>query len=143
MWRAVADTLQEEPMRNVFPQLLQFSDVALLGLRLIVALVFFESGRRHAGDPVGRAASIGLSPGATRALGWTEMAAALGVALGVVTQVAALGLMLVMLGAIHKKVFEWHIGFWGDKTYGWHYDLVFLVANAVILTTGGGRFVLV
>ena len=130
-------------MRAVFPHLLQFSDVALLFLRLIVALVFFESGRRHARDPVGRAASIGLSPAATRMLGWAEMAAAVGVALGVVTQVAALGLMLVMLGAIQKKVFVWHIGFWGEKTYGWHYDLVFLVANGVILTTGGGRLVLV
>jgi putative oxidoreductase len=70
------------------------------------------------------------------------MAAALGVALGVLTQVAALGLMLVMLGAIQKKLFVWHTGFWGDKSYGWHYDLLFLVVNLVILTTGGGRLVL-
>jgi putative oxidoreductase len=47
------------------------------------------------------------------------------------------------LGAIQKKLFVWHTGFWGDKTYGWHYDLVFLVANLVSLTTGGGRLVLV
>jgi putative oxidoreductase len=130
-------------MDPLFPQLLRFSDVALLFLRLIVAGVFFESGRRHAGDPVGRAASIGLSPGVTRILGFAEMAAALGVALGVFTQVAALVLMLVMLGAIQKKVFVWHIGFWGDNTYGWHYDLTFLIGNLVILTTGGGRLVLV
>lgn len=129
-------------MDPVFPQLLRFSDVALLGLRLIVAVVFFESGRRHASDPVGRASSIGLSPGATRMLGWAEMAGALGVGLGVLPQVAALGLMLVMLGAIQKKVFVWHIGFWGEETYGWHYDLLFLVANLVIVTTGGGRLVL-
>ena len=62
-------------MNSVFPQLLQFSDVALLCLRLVVAMVFFESGRRHAGDPVGRAASIGASPGFTRVLGLGEMAA--------------------------------------------------------------------
>jgi putative oxidoreductase len=78
-----------------------------------------------------------------RMLGWAEMAAALGVALGLLVQVAALVLMLVMLGAIQKKVFVWHIGFWGENTYGWHYDLIFLVANLVILTTGGGRLVLV
>jgi putative oxidoreductase len=70
------------------------------------------------------------------------MAAALGVGLGVLTQVAALALILIMLGAIQKKVSEWHIGFWGDKTYGWHYDLTYLVASLVILTTGGGRLVL-
>ena len=129
-------------MRPVFPQLLQFSDIALLCLRLVVAVVFFESGRRHAADPVGRAASVGLSPGVTRLLGLAEMAAALGVAFGVLIQPAALGLILVMLGAIQKKVFEWHIGFWGEKTYGWHYDLTYLVANLVIVTTGGGRLVL-
>ena len=129
-------------MDPVFPQLLRFSDVALLSLRLVVAVVFFESGRRHASDPVGRAASIGLSPGTTRMLGWAEMAAALGVALGVFAQVGALVLMLVMLGAIQKKLFVWHTGFWGEKTYGWHYDLLFLVTNLVILTTGGGRLVL-
>ena len=127
----------------VLPQLLQFNDVALLVLRLVVAVVFFESGRRHAADPVGRAASVGLSPGITRVLGWAEMAAALGVALGVLTQVAALGLIAIMLGAIQKKLFVWHTGFWGDKTYGWHYDLLFVAANLVILTTGGGRLVLV
>jgi putative oxidoreductase len=129
-------------MDPVFPQLLRFGDVALLCLRLIVAAVFFESGRRHAGDPVRRAASVGLSPGITRVLGLAEMAAALGVALGVFTQVAALVLILVMLGAIQKKVFEWHIGFWGENTYGWHYDLTYLIANLVILTTDGGRLVL-
>ena len=129
-------------MNPVLPQLLPFSDAALLGLRLVVAVVFFESGRRHAADPVGRAASIGLSPGLTRFLGLGEMAAALGVGLGVLPQVAALGLMLIMLGAIQKKVFVWHTGFWGENTYGWHYDLTYLVANLVILTTGGGRLVL-
>lgn len=130
-------------MGPVFPELLQFGDLALLGLRLMVAVVFFESGRRHAGDPVGRAASIGLSPGITRVLGWAEMAAALGVGLGVFTQVAALGLIAIMLGAIQKKLLVWHTGFWGEKTYGWHYDLLFVAANLVILTTGGGRLVLV
>ena len=64
-------------MDPLCPQLLRFSGVALLGLRLIVAAVFFESGRRHAGDPIGRAASIGLSPTVTRILGVAEMAGAL------------------------------------------------------------------
>ncbi len=130
-------------MNPAFPQLLPFSDAALLCLRLVVAVVFFESGRRHAADPVGRAASLGLSAGFTRFLGWGEMAAAIGVGLGVLAQVAAAGLILIMLGAIQKKVFVWHTGFWGEKTYGWHYDLTYLVACLVILTTGGGRFVLI
>ncbi len=130
-------------MNLLFPRLLQFSDLSLLCLRLMVAAVFFTSGLSHARDPAGRSASIGLSPRFTLVLGLVEMAASLGVALGVFTQVTALGLIVVSLGAIQKKLLVWHTGFWGDKTYGWHYDLLFLVANLVILTTGGGRLVLV
>jgi uncharacterized membrane protein YphA (DoxX/SURF4 family) len=74
------------------------------------AAVFFTSGLGHVRDPVGRAASIGLSPGFTRFLGWGEMAAALGVAFGVFAQIAALGLMVIMSGSIQKKVFVWHTG---------------------------------
>jgi len=129
-------------MTPLFPQLLPYSDAALLGLRLVVAVVFFESGRQHASDPVRRAESIGMSPAFTRVLGWGEMAAALGVAFGVFTQVAALALIAIMAGAIQKKAFVWHTGFWGNKSYGWHYDLTYLVACLVILTTGGGRLVL-
>ena len=129
-------------MKPLIPQLLPYSDVALLALRLMIGAIFFESGRRHAGNPAGRAASIGFSPGITRMLGLAELAGSLGVALGVLAQPAALGLMLVMLGAIQKKIFVWHTGFWGEKTYGWHYDLLLLIGNLVILTTGGGRFVI-
>ena len=32
-------------------------------------------------------------------------------------------------------------GFWGDKGYGSHYDLMLLVMNFVILVTGGGKLV--
>jgi putative oxidoreductase len=129
-------------MHPVIPELLAFGDVALLFLRLLVAAIFFTSGLNHIRDPVGRAASIGMSPAFTRVLGCGELAGALGVAVGVFAQVAALGLIAIMLGAIQKKVFVWHTGFWGDKTYGWHYDLMLVVMNLVILTTSGGRFVL-
>jgi putative oxidoreductase len=61
------------------------------------------------------------------------------VAFGVLIQLAAIGLILIMLGAIQKKIFVWKSGFWGGQ--GWHYDLMLLVMNLVILVTGGGRLV--
>lgn len=125
----------------MFPQLLQFNDYSLLLLRLMVALVFATSGWSHLKDPKGRAASIGMSPGFTMFLGAAELAGALGVAFGVLIQLAALGLILVMLGAIQKKIFVWHTGFWGEKASGWHYDLMLVLMNLVIITTDGGRFV--
>jgi putative oxidoreductase len=124
------------------PWLYQFSDAALLLMRLLVGLVFVTSGWSHVKDPVTRGKSIGISPGITRFLGLAEMAGGLGVAFGVLTQLAALGLILIMLGAIQKKIFVWHTGFWGKHSDGWHYDLLFVVMNLVIATTGGGRYVL-
>jgi putative oxidoreductase len=122
--------------------LYQFSDLALLFMRLLVGVVFISSGWRHANDPVTRAKQIELSPGFTRFLGLAELAGGLGVALGVLPQLAALGLIVVMLGAIQRKIFVWHTGFWGKAGDGWHYDLLFVAMCLVIATTGGGRFVL-
>jgi putative oxidoreductase len=129
-------------MHPLVPQLLAFRDAALLLMRLIVALVFFKSGWSHASEPVGRGEKIGMSPGFTRFLGVAEMAGALGVAFGVLIQFAAFGLILVMLGAIQKKIAVWHTGFWGKHGDGWHYDLLFVVMCLVIITTDGGRWVL-
>jgi putative oxidoreductase len=123
--------------------LYQFSDAALLFMRLLVGWVFIWSGWSHAKDPVTRGKSIGLSPGFTRFLGVAELAGGVGVALGILPQLAALGLILVMLGAIQKKIFVWHTGFWGKSSDGWHYDLLFIAMCLVIATTGGGRYVLV
>src|SRR4029077_18907095 len=129
-------------MHPLIPQLLAFSDIALLLLRLLVAVIFLSSGLNHLRDPVGRGANIGMSPGFTRVLGGAEVAGSLGVAVGVFAQLAALGLVGIMLGAIQKKIFVWHTGFWGDKGYGWHYDLMFGVMNLVTIFTGGGLWVL-
>ena len=117
-------------------------DAALLTLRLMIAAVFVSGGWNHAKDPVGRGKSIGMSKGFTLFLGLAEMAGGLGLAFGVLPQLAALGLILIMLGAIQKKIFVWHIGFWGEKASGWHYDLIFVVMNLVVIATGGGRWVL-
>ena len=127
----------------MFPQLAQFTDLALLLLRLMVAAVFVTSGWSHATKSAERSKSIGMSQGFTVFLGIAEVAGGLGVAFGVLTQLAAHGLILVMLGAIQRKIFVWHIGFWGEKTYGWHYELMFVVMNLVILVTNGGHWVLV
>ena len=122
------------------PWLLQFSDAALFFMRLLVGLVFITSGWRHAKDPVTRGKSIGLSPGFARFLGLAELAGGLSVAFGVLTQLAALGLILIMLGAIQKKIFVWHTGFWGKHSDGWHYDLLLASMCLVIATTGGGKY---
>ena len=125
-----------------FPQLGQFTDLGLLLLRVMVALEFFDSGRRSFFQADERSKSLGMSKAFTRFLGLAEMAGALGVAFGVLIQPAALGLILIMLGAIQRKIFVWHTGFWGKDGLGWNYDLMFVAMNLVILFTTGGRYVL-
>jgi putative oxidoreductase len=126
----------------MFPRLAAFTDHGLVLMRLLVALIFANSGWNHLKDPAARGRSIGMSKGFTVFLGTAEILGALGVAFGVLTQLAAAGLILLMLGAIQKKIFVWRTGFWGEKASGWHYDLMLVVMNLMILLTGGGRFVL-
>jgi putative oxidoreductase len=126
----------------MFPQLAQFTDLGLLLLRLMVAIVFVASGWSHVTKFEERSKSIGMSKAMTIFIGLAELAGGLGVAFGVLTQLAAIGLILIMFGAIYKKIFEWHTGFWGEKASGWHYDLIFIVMNLVIIFTDGGRWTL-
>lgn len=127
----------------MFLYLINFAGLALLLLRLMVGVIFAASGWRHLKDPVGRGKDIGMGKGFTLCLGAAELAGSLGVVFGVLTQLAAMGLILLMLGAIQKKIFVWHTGFWGKHgTDGWHYDLMLVVMNLVIITSDGGPYVL-
>ena len=121
---------------------MQYADASLFLLRLMVAVVFGSSGFNHLKSPRQRAESLGMSVGFTVFLGAAELAGAIGLVVGVLTQWAALGLIVVMLGAIYMKVAKWKTGFWGEKSMGWHYDLLFVVMNLAILCTGGGRIAL-
>jgi putative oxidoreductase len=127
----------------IFPQLAQFTDLALLLLRWMVGVVFITSGYKHLKDPATRSKDLGMSKGFTIFLGAAEVAGGLGVISGVLAQLAAIGLILVMLGAMQKKIFTWHTGFWGKSgTDGWSYDTMLVIMNLVIVTTGGGNLTL-
>src|SRR5258708_37698092 len=95
----------------MFPGLAAFTDLGLLLMRLLVALVFADSGWKHLRGPGDRAKSIGMSKGFTIFLGAAEILGAVGVAFGGLTQLAPAGLKLLMIGANQKKIFVWHNGF--------------------------------
>jgi putative oxidoreductase len=124
-----------------FPSLFAFGDLSLFVLRLVVALVFGSSGYYHLRDPAGRARGLEISPTAAVGLGVAEVLGSIGLVTGILIQSAALGLILVGLGAIQKKAFQWKTGIWGKGTDGWHYDLMLLSMNLVIAATAGGRWV--
>ena len=122
------------------PGAMAFADWSLLLLRLVLALVFGTSGYNHLRHPKERSASIGMSVPFTVFLGTAESAGAMGLAVGIMAPWAALGLTFLMLGAIYKKVVEWKTGFWGEKSMGWHYEVLLITMNLVIVTMGPGRY---
>ena len=117
-----------------------YANWSLLFLRLLVALVFGSSGYRDLRRPAERAKSIGMSVPFTVFLGAAELAGAIALAVGFMAQWAAIGLIPVMLGAVYKKAVTWKTGFWGDKSVGWHYELLFIAMLLASLTMGPGRY---
>jgi putative oxidoreductase len=108
----------------------------------MAGLIYADSGYNDLRNPGARSKSIGLSKNVAIFLAVAELAGGAGIIFGVLQQLAAIGLILIMLGAIQKKIFVWKTGFWGEDGLGWSYDLTLISMLIVILATDGGRFVL-
>ena len=122
--------------------LAQFTDYALLLLRIMAGATYVRSGLNDIKNPDERSKGIGMSKGFVIFLAVAEIAGGVGVIVGVLQQLAAIGLILIMLGAIQKKIFVWKTGFWGKHGFGWSYELTLVSMLLVILFTDGGRFVI-
>ena len=120
-----------------------FLDYALVFLRVMVGLVFASSGLSHVRDPEKRSREIGMPKSFTLVLGYGELAGGIGVISGILIQLACIGLLLIMGGALQKKLFVWKTGFWGKDGFGWNYDLICSSMLLVILCSDGGRFTLI
>lgn len=116
-------------------------DFILLLLRIVVAIIFFSSGKSHLIHAHERSQQVGLPKNMTQLLGITEIVGALSIAFGLFTHIGAILLIIVMVGAIYKKIFIWNVGFYSDEGFGWHYDLLLLLANLLFLSEPG-RFVI-
>jgi putative oxidoreductase len=120
----------------------QFSDIALVLMRIMVGLIFVQSGYADLKNPGVRATSIGEPKNFTIFLGIAEVLGGFAVMFGFLIQLAAIGLILIMGGALQKKIFVWKTGFWGTTSNGWYYELTIVSMLLVIISTDGGRFIL-
>ena len=127
---------------NVLSQLHQFGDWGLLALRLGVGITFLVHGNQ-------KRAMWSMQPSAQlpagqlsllRVLSIAEPLGALATVVGFLTQLAAIGFILVMLGAIRLKVTQWHKRFTGEG--GWEFEFLLLVGAIAMLFLGAGKFAL-
>jgi putative oxidoreductase len=116
-----------------------YLDYALAFMRIMVGLVFAASGLADLRHPVERSKDIEMPKGFTFFLGVAEVLGGVAVISGILAQAASIGLILIMLGAIQKKIFVWKTGFWGSDGLGWNYDLILTSMLFVILFSGGGQ----
>jgi putative oxidoreductase len=128
--------------RRLREQVMKRQDLTLLFLRVGVGIILMAHGTMKLADPMGTAeqfASLGLP------LPWLavllaiagEFVGGLGLILGALTRVAALGPLLTMLVAI----FAVHLGnglF--AKNGGWEYPLTLLLVSLLFVVRGGGVY---
>jgi putative oxidoreductase len=112
-----------------------YADWGLLALRLAVAAIFLAHGTSKFG--AWKQPAKGLN-GMMRLLSLCEPLGAVAIFLGVLTQPAALGLALVMLGAIYFKITKWNIPFSSSEKNAWEFDLLILASCLLLLFTGAG-----
>ena len=127
-----------------FASLHRFSDVALLLLRLALGTVFLVHGlpKRHLWKaqpspqmPAGMLRNL-------RILSIAEPAGALGLIFGFLTQLAALGLCVSMLGALQFLITQVHRKFKEAQAPGWEFELMLLVIAIALAILGGGKYAL-
>jgi len=126
--------------QSTFPFIIlsAFTPVVLLLLRILLAIIFVDSGRRHIADPKGRGKELGLSAILTFTLGASEVVAGTLVFIGLWIHIATLILMIVMLGAMYFKIFIWKTGIYGDNNNGWYYDALLFADAGILSAIGAG-----
>jgi putative oxidoreductase len=127
-----------------FGQLHQFSDLALLVLRVALGTIFLVHGlpkrRLWSAQP-----SAQLPAGMLRnlrILSIAEPAGGLGVLFGFLTQPAAIGLVIVLLGAIQFLRTKAHRKFTEQNSPGWEFEFLLLVIALALAIIGGGKYAL-
>ena len=76
-----------------------------------------------------------------RILSIAEPAGGLGMLVGFLTQLAALGLVIAMLGALQFLITKVHRKFTGE-TAGWEFEFMLLITALALVILGGGKYAL-
>ncbi len=111
---------------------------AILALRIALAAIFFVHGPPKIQKSKEMAGDMGMTPGMVTLVGFLETLGAVSVLLGLFTQIGALALVVVMIGAIYCKSQKWHVPFSKMGAMGWEFDLIILCSAFTLATIGAG-----
>lgn len=129
-------------MQLMFEFLREFSDVGLLFLRLALGAVFLVHG-------IDKLAMWKMQPSEQmpapmiklfRLLSIVEPLGGAAMMAGFLTPLAAIGFMIIMLGAIGVKMNVMKLGFITSMKVGWDFDLMNFASAAALLVLGPGAF---
>ncbi|HVW66274.1 MAG TPA: DoxX family protein [Candidatus Peribacteraceae bacterium] len=116
---------------DFFAGLHMYADWGLLALRLVLGIVFLYHGSKKLNGKMG---------GFMLFIGICEFIAGLAVLVGFLTQIAALGLGIIMIGAWFKKSNEWNVPFSAQDKMGWEFDMTLLGVCIALFLIGGGLY---
>ncbi len=115
-------------------------NLALLVLRIIIGIIFLYHGFLKLKNPKGMAQGMG-KPNMVwfvMLLGIGEFLSGIALVIGLLTQVAAVILAIIMIGAIAMKTITWKVPFSAMDKMGWEFDLVLLGAAIALMALGAG-----
>ncbi len=113
----------------------KYGDLAMLVLRIVVGAVFIGHGMMKFGSWQQPAEGMNI---VMMILSIAEPVGGIAILAGVLTQWAALGLSIIMIGAICLKQFVWGGAFMGGQG-SWEFDAVLLGSLLVTLCYGAGK----
>ena len=117
------------------------ASLTLLLVRLVVAIAFGFSSFHKLKNLPKSAKQHSLPLPVITFIAVAEAAGTLGLISGVLGQLAAIGLMMVMIGSISFHLFKWKSPYWAEKG-GWEYDLMLFTFALVIAVFGVGSLAL-
>lgn len=117
----------------------KYQNAALLVLRIVTAAIFYVAA--YFKFPFWSHAPEGISPFmvfTTRLLSIAEPLGATTVLVGLLTRWSALGLIIILLGAIYVSQFAYGIGFVMPTGAGWNFPLSVLAGCLILAAFGPG-----
>lgn len=118
-----------------------FQNASLSFLRLVIAVIFYVAA--YFKFPFWRHAPEGISPFllfTTKLLSIAEPLGATAILIGFLTRWAAVGLIIILIGAIYVSQFVYGINFVMPTGPGWDFPLMVMTGCFILLTFGPGRW---